>query len=212
LSDRRKDTTGAQHNAKPEASSELGARKARFRTLAAGKAIGYPKGTDPEDRPPWAGTPFEAPLMRIKIPGASEQENTQLWDYIYGEVQQAGRCFRGEVPSRQIHPSKEAATRRKLAQKCKELALELRRYDPLAADTLTDTGDGLLIDSDTFADRAKTTKRHSRHSETQHILLAMGRIHQQTGKFHDGELRELLALVRINVSPEALRGLRARSR
>jgi hypothetical protein len=144
--------------------------------------------------------------MRITNPGASKEENTRVWKYIYGEVQQAGR---GEVASHPS-PSKEAATRRKLAQKCKELALELRRYDPLAADSLTDAGEGLLIDADTFAERAKTTKRHPQHAETQHVLLAMGRIHQHTGEFHDSELRELLVLVGINLSPETLRQFRAR--
>jgi len=148
--------------------------------------------------------------MRIKIPGANEGENTQLRDYVYGELQQAGRYFRSEVPSPPSQPSKEAATRRKLARKSKELASELRRYHPDLAETLTGTAEEFVMDADLIAERAKTAKRHSQHPENQHILLAMGRIHQFTGKFHDPELRKLLGLEGINLSPEALRQLRAR--
>jgi hypothetical protein len=149
--------------------------------------------------------------MRIKIRGASKEENTELRNYVYCEVCRAGRCFRGEEPSSQFHPSKEATTRRRLAQKCKELVSELRRYDPPAADSLTEAGEGLLIDAKTFAEHSETTKQHSQHPENHHILLVMGRIHQYTGIFHDSELRELLTFAGINLSLEALRQLRART-
>ena len=113
----------------------------------------------------------------------------------------------------QFHPSKEATTRRKLAKKCKELASELKRYDPTAADDLVAAGEGLLIDADTLAEQAKRIKRHPPHAETQHVLLAMEQIHQHTCRWHDLELTTMLQLVGLNqYTPGRLRVLRTETR
>ena len=152
--------------------------------------------------------------MRMKIPGASDGENTQFWNYIYGEVIHIGRLFRGEVPSGPpFRPLKDAAKMRSIAGSLKRLATKVRPFKlPLAQELDLETKffDGQATE---LIEAFAGLKRHSRDPETERILLLMAWIHQHTRHWHDPELALMLRLVGLNqYTPDRLRVLRADTR
>jgi hypothetical protein len=145
----------------------------------------------------WKGTPFEGPLARLKVPGASEAEQTHFLDYVHAEVKRIGRDF-AQPKGRVNMSSRQAAERRSIAKDCDKLAARVERFSPPLAECLRHASEAFTCDADQLATLSQGRKRHPQHSETRRILELMHSVHEETGKWHDRELSGLLSLAGLN--------------
>lgn len=186
--------------------------------------------------------PLFDPVRRKPLPAHEiEYRHTQFWNWVYGSVQRIGKDFNRDSPADLARrkaqfdkrkavarkdgfpepsetpalwpPSKYAANCRRISQKLEKLTPEVEPYVPALAETLRNA-------SGYFADEAAETaklwqgrKRHSQHLETRRILHLMNLVHQETGRWHDPEISELLTLAGLpQYTRETLRVLRSRMR
>jgi len=180
-----------------------------------------------EIRPPWVGTDYEAPLRKTKLDGkratvfplsglTPEQtayRHEQFWNVIYGQVGFIGKLYKDDRPAAL---SRDAAKRRRIAQKLDTLAGEIEPYSPrILPHMMRGLARTLARDAAWtryFAKKAQGGKRHGQHPATRRILELMDLVHHETGRWHDKELAALLNIAGLkDISPKSLQDYRRHS-